>query len=299
MNLFGLSPGELILILLVAMIVLGPEKLPEAAGSIGRWIREFRRVTAELTQQFEDENPFAEIQRALSLADEPTASVTPPAEVVGAVAGAEPNVVEAASSVSTVGSASLSGSPAATPRSDYFAYPSYYAAIDDAWTHSGLNGYHARGHQPSTLIEPISEDWIHGVPVVIAPPPGAEVAVVETSTNGSLEPAIEVVESTPGIALVDAVAPPEEETAARGQVETESGLHIEEIPNDRSTLVVKPTDASEEVVETNELEQSSESSQPLEVNGGHSHDRTTVEPGYSAPPTAVGAGAGHGEERAT
>ena len=58
MNLFGLSPGELILIALVAMIVLGPEKLPETAASVGRWIREFRRVTQELTEQFADESLY-------------------------------------------------------------------------------------------------------------------------------------------------------------------------------------------------------------------------------------------------
>ena len=57
MNFFGLSPGELLLILMLAMIVLGPEKLPEVAGSIGKWIAEFRRATQELIDRSASSSP--------------------------------------------------------------------------------------------------------------------------------------------------------------------------------------------------------------------------------------------------
>jgi sec-independent protein translocase protein TatA len=39
---FNLGPGEILVILAIALIVLGPKKLPEAGRAIGRGLREFR-----------------------------------------------------------------------------------------------------------------------------------------------------------------------------------------------------------------------------------------------------------------
>ncbi|HEX8599791.1 MAG TPA: twin-arginine translocase TatA/TatE family subunit [Chloroflexia bacterium] len=44
MEIFGMGFGEIMLIALVALIVLGPERLPEAARSIGKGIAEVRRA---------------------------------------------------------------------------------------------------------------------------------------------------------------------------------------------------------------------------------------------------------------
>ncbi|MDP8968543.1 MAG: twin-arginine translocase TatA/TatE family subunit, partial [Actinomycetota bacterium] len=38
---FNLGPGELLLILAIALVVLGPKKLPEVGRSLGRGMREF------------------------------------------------------------------------------------------------------------------------------------------------------------------------------------------------------------------------------------------------------------------
>jgi sec-independent protein translocase protein TatB len=43
-EIFGMGFGEILLIALVALIVLGPERLPEAARSIGKGIAEVRRA---------------------------------------------------------------------------------------------------------------------------------------------------------------------------------------------------------------------------------------------------------------
>ncbi|HET9614746.1 MAG TPA: twin-arginine translocase TatA/TatE family subunit [Candidatus Limnocylindrales bacterium] len=40
----GLSPAHLILILVVALLVIGPGKLPETGAAVGRAMREFRRA---------------------------------------------------------------------------------------------------------------------------------------------------------------------------------------------------------------------------------------------------------------
>ena len=41
---FGLGMGELVVILIVALIVFGPGKLPEVGKALGRGISEFRRA---------------------------------------------------------------------------------------------------------------------------------------------------------------------------------------------------------------------------------------------------------------
>jgi sec-independent protein translocase protein TatA len=38
----GIGPTEIIIVLVIALIVLGPKKLPEAGRSIGRGMREFK-----------------------------------------------------------------------------------------------------------------------------------------------------------------------------------------------------------------------------------------------------------------
>lgn len=52
MNFLGMGPMELLLIAILAMIVFGPGRLPEIMGQIGRVVREFRRTTTELSEEF-------------------------------------------------------------------------------------------------------------------------------------------------------------------------------------------------------------------------------------------------------
>jgi len=43
---FGLGMPELILILIIALVIFGPSKLPEMGASVGKAIREFRNATS-------------------------------------------------------------------------------------------------------------------------------------------------------------------------------------------------------------------------------------------------------------
>ena len=45
----GLSPAHLIIILVIALIVVGPGKLPEVGAAIGKSIREFQKATGGIT----------------------------------------------------------------------------------------------------------------------------------------------------------------------------------------------------------------------------------------------------------
>ena len=52
---FGLGMGEIIIVLVLALILLGPQKLPDAAKQLGKGLREFRKATEDLKSQFEGE----------------------------------------------------------------------------------------------------------------------------------------------------------------------------------------------------------------------------------------------------
>jgi sec-independent protein translocase protein TatA len=51
---FNIGPWELALILLVALIVVGPGKLPEIAKSIGKGLNEFKKVTSGYKKDLQD-----------------------------------------------------------------------------------------------------------------------------------------------------------------------------------------------------------------------------------------------------
>jgi sec-independent protein translocase protein TatB len=52
---FGLGFGEILIILVLALVLLGPSKLPDAAKQLGKGLREFKKATDDLRQQFEGE----------------------------------------------------------------------------------------------------------------------------------------------------------------------------------------------------------------------------------------------------
>ena len=73
---FNLGMGEITVILLLALIFIGPKKLPELASGLGRFIREIRKTTADVKNEIQlDESirrPFEELRDAVTL---------PPAEL--------------------------------------------------------------------------------------------------------------------------------------------------------------------------------------------------------------------------
>jgi len=53
---FGIGLPELILIMAVALIVVGPEKLPDLAKALGKGIVELKKAAASLKESFEEED---------------------------------------------------------------------------------------------------------------------------------------------------------------------------------------------------------------------------------------------------
>lgn len=49
---FGVGPEELVLILIIALIVLGPERMPKVARDVGRVVGDLRRTSDQLREEF-------------------------------------------------------------------------------------------------------------------------------------------------------------------------------------------------------------------------------------------------------
>jgi TatA/E family protein of Tat protein translocase len=65
---FNIGPEEIILILVIALIVFGPKRLPEIGRTVGKSLREFRKASEDIRQEL-----------SLHLDDEPEAAPAAPA----------------------------------------------------------------------------------------------------------------------------------------------------------------------------------------------------------------------------
>ena len=91
---FGsIGPQEILIVLVIALVVLGPKKLPEMARSLGKGVKEFKEGindddTVDVTADEEDdEEPVSSRVHEL-----PPADLPPAAEAPEPVVAAEPAV---------------------------------------------------------------------------------------------------------------------------------------------------------------------------------------------------------------
>jgi TatA/E family protein of Tat protein translocase len=95
----NIGPGELILILVIALVVLGPSKLPDVAQSLGKSVREFRKAATDVTEAGKMDTPAAAAPAAPAASTAPTTSApTPPATPATTPAVAPPAAADAPAS---------------------------------------------------------------------------------------------------------------------------------------------------------------------------------------------------------
>ncbi len=61
---FGIGMPEMLLILALALIIIGPKKLPDLAKSLGRAIGEFKKATSELKESMEIDTELKDVKKA-------------------------------------------------------------------------------------------------------------------------------------------------------------------------------------------------------------------------------------------
>ena len=59
---FGIGMPELLIILVVALIVVGPKKLPDMAKSLGKGLSQFRKAADEIKEEFSEHETYQDLK---------------------------------------------------------------------------------------------------------------------------------------------------------------------------------------------------------------------------------------------
>ncbi len=178
---FGMGMNEILVILVVAMLFLGPEKLPDAAKTISKGIRDLRKQTREFQDTIENDTEIGgairDIKSALRGEDMRRPPVKKPpakpaadaaAEAAAGVAAAEAAAIPAITSSPGIGPDALAAASEAT------------AAAAPAAAPAPATSEPAAEPAPAAELEPAAE-----------PDPAAEAAAAEAAELASLiKPAV-------------------------------------------------------------------------------------------------------------
>lgn len=197
---FDIGFSEVLLIFVIALVVLGPEKLPRAASQVGRWIGRARAMARQFKEQLEEEVNLENVRKAhKETAAKEEASKDK--DAAGATSGAG------------TGETAAPAEPGAQPQIGSPATPETYAGPDpadfraDTFSHAhptneyGANPLTSNG-APEELKPPVatddSEAYDPGTPVAPTPTParGPAAAGTRTEATHADEPANEPLATT-------------------------------------------------------------------------------------------------------
>jgi Tat protein translocase TatB subunit len=144
---FGIGYQEMFIVLVVALVIFGPSRLPELAGQVGRWVRDFRRMSSDLTGEFE--KTFAEVDEVKKSFKREMQGIQEEVEGIGKSARGELKKSSAKSIGDGKKSATLAakkGSAAATA-----ARPTSSSKTTPTAREAGANGSRIKPGRASTL----------------------------------------------------------------------------------------------------------------------------------------------------
>jgi len=85
---FDIGFQELVLLFVIGLLVLGPQRLPKVAAEIGKWVGRARRTATQLRRQLEREIELSDLQ---DTPPKPPPAATPPPVDVAPEADAAPH----------------------------------------------------------------------------------------------------------------------------------------------------------------------------------------------------------------
>jgi sec-independent protein translocase protein TatB len=144
---FDFSFGELALIGAVALVVLGPERLPKVARTVGEWLGKAQRYVSQVKADINREMELAELKK---LQEEARAAAQ---SVQSAVQGFESDVRQAASELGSAlgppGGTTTEGAAEATPIGDYS-----WEGAGESWQSHRFD----RRYKPGPSIDELAEE---------------------------------------------------------------------------------------------------------------------------------------------
>jgi len=115
---FDVGFNELVLIFIIGLLVLGPQRLPKVAAEVGKWVGRARRTAAELRRQLEREIELNDIQPPPPPPPPSSAETQNPFHHMPADTGEPPPTAEAPPATPTAPPAGAPESPAAAPTTE-------------------------------------------------------------------------------------------------------------------------------------------------------------------------------------
>ena len=120
MDILGIGPLELLFILIIALVFIGPDKLPQMGAKLGRSVKDMRRATCEFSREVDVarqsvESPINDIKQPFQEIAEPFQEVS---KVAASMTSAAKNMKDPAKALreSVMRELSLDGEPEETAR---------------------------------------------------------------------------------------------------------------------------------------------------------------------------------------
>lgn len=141
---FGVGAFEFVLVLLIAMIVLGPDRIPVAMRTLGTWVRQLRKLAADFRQEFDEEITIlrGEVQALREEAELTRAELQEIQDDIAQTVGeAQGDLEEAADDISgqirSTGQA-ISGKQESVPdpQGNADTYPTTETSLDSTFSHA-------------------------------------------------------------------------------------------------------------------------------------------------------------------